>query len=52
MVSAKGLPWEVGSIAHVYTVAVTIDDGFESASADFTVFLILREDGWKMWGVY
>jgi hypothetical protein len=31
---------------------VTIDDGTDSASADFTVFLVLRDDGWKVWGVY
>jgi hypothetical protein len=35
-----------------HTVAVTVDDGSESASADFTVFLVPREDGWKVWGVY
>lgn len=35
-----------------HTVAVAIDDGSESASADFSVFLVPREAGWKVWGVY
>ena len=35
-----------------HTVTVAIDDGSESASADFTVFLVPRDDGWKVWGVY
>jgi hypothetical protein len=34
------------------SVTVTIDDGTVSASADFVVYLVLREDGWKVWGVY
>jgi hypothetical protein len=34
------------------TLAVAFDDGTDSASADFTVFLILRSDGWKVWGAY
>jgi hypothetical protein len=44
--------YSCGNDVDAYTVAVTIDDGSDSASADFTVFLILREDGWKVWGVY
>lgn len=35
-----------------YTVTITFDDGTESASADLTVYLVLREDGWKVWVVY
>jgi len=52
---ARGSPlvdFGCGRDVDAYTVAVTIDDGTESASADFTVFLVLRADGWKVWGVY
>jgi hypothetical protein len=31
---------------------VTIDDGTDSASMDFALYLIRRADGWKVWGVY
>jgi hypothetical protein len=41
-----------GPDVDAYTVAVTFDDGTESASADFTLYLVLREDGWKVWGSY
>ena len=41
-----------GADADAYTVAVTMDDGSTSASLDFTVYLVLREDGWKVWAVY
>ena len=34
------------------TVAISIDDGTDSASADFTLYLVLRDDGWKVWGAY
>jgi hypothetical protein len=34
------------------TLAVVFDDGTDSASADFTLFLLLRSDGWKVWGAY
>lgn len=34
------------------TVTVTIDDGTDSASLDFTLFLVLRSDGWNVWGSY
>jgi hypothetical protein len=44
--------YSCGSDVDAYTVAITIDDGTESASADFTVFLVPSEDGWKVWGVY
>lgn len=44
--------YSCGNDVDAYTVAITIDDGSTSASADFTVFLVLREDGWKVWGVY
>jgi hypothetical protein len=33
-------------------VAISIDDGTDSASADFTIYLVLREAGWKVWGAY
>jgi len=41
-----------GSEVDAHTVAVTIDDGTDSASLDFTLYLVLREDGWKIWGMY
>jgi hypothetical protein len=31
---------------------VTIDDGTDSASMDFVLYLIGRADGWKVWGMY
>jgi hypothetical protein len=31
-------------------VSISIDDGTDSASADFTIYLVLREAGWKVWG--
>jgi hypothetical protein len=31
---------------------VTIDDGTDSASMDFALYLIRRPDGWKVWGMY
>ena len=31
---------------------VTVDDGTSSASLDFTVYLVHRSDGWKVWGSY
>jgi hypothetical protein len=34
------------------TVTVVVDDGTSSASADFYLYLVLREDGWKVWGSY
>jgi len=34
------------------TWAVGIDDGTESASADFTLYLVRRAGGWKVWGSY
>jgi hypothetical protein len=41
-----------GSDAAAYTVAITMDDGTDSASLDFTVYLVLRDDGWKVWALY
>lgn len=41
-----------GNDVAAYTVAISIDDGTDSASADFTVYLVLRDDGWKVWGAY
>lgn len=41
-----------GNDVDAYTVAITIDDGTNSASLDFTLYLILRADGWKVWGSY
>jgi hypothetical protein len=41
-----------GDDVGAYTVAITVDDGTDSASLDFTVYLVLREDGWKVWSVY
>jgi Tol biopolymer transport system component len=34
------------------TYAVTFDDGTDSASLDFTLYVIHRSDGWKVWGRY
>jgi len=34
------------------TVAATTDDGTNSASADFTLYLVRRQDGWKVWESY
>jgi hypothetical protein len=31
---------------------VTFDDGTDSASADFTLYVIKRADGWIVWGSY
>jgi hypothetical protein len=31
---------------------VTFDDSTASASLDFTVYVIKRSDGWKVWGMY
>jgi hypothetical protein len=41
-----------GNDVAAYTVAITVDDGTDSASLDFTVYLLLREDGWRVWSVY
>jgi hypothetical protein len=41
-----------GNDVDAYTAAITIDDGTNSASLDFTLYLILRSDGWKVWGAY
>jgi hypothetical protein len=41
-----------GSDAAAYTVAITMEDGTSSASLDFTVYLVLRDDGWKVWALY
>lgn len=42
-----------GPDVDAYTVAITIDDGTDSASMDFTVFLVFRGvNGWKVWAVY
>jgi hypothetical protein len=34
------------------TYAVTFDDGTDSASLDFTLYVIHQSDGWKVWGLY
>ena len=31
---------------------VVIDDGTTSSSLDFTIYLIHRPNGWKVWGAY
>jgi hypothetical protein len=41
-----------GNDVAAYTAAIMIDDGSESASLDVTVFLVLRDDGWRVWGIY
>jgi hypothetical protein len=34
------------------TVAVAVEDGTTSASADFNLYLVRRADGWKVWASY
>jgi len=34
------------------TYEVTFDDGTDSASLDFALYVIHRSDGWKVWGRY
>lgn len=34
------------------SVGVTVDDGTDSASLDFTLFLVHRDTGWKVWAEY
>lgn len=41
-----------GNDVGAHTVAVTVDDGTDSASLDFTIYLVLREAGWRVWGVH
>jgi hypothetical protein len=41
-----------GRDAAAYTVAIMMDDGTSSASLDFIVDLVFREDGWRVWAVY
>lgn len=41
-----------GNDVGAYSVAITVDDGTDSASLDFTIYLVLREGGWKVWGAY
>ena len=41
-----------GRLVASRSVAVTIDDGTSSASLDFTVYLVRRADGWKVWATY
>jgi hypothetical protein len=38
-------------VAH-RTIAVVLDDGTTSASADFNLYLVHRTDGWKVWSSY
>jgi hypothetical protein len=41
-----------GTAVAAATYAVTFDDSSASASLDFTVYVIKRSDGWKVWGMY
>ncbi len=41
-----------GSEVAARSYAVTLDDGTDSSSLDFTLYLIQRPDGWKVWGSY
>jgi hypothetical protein len=34
------------------SVAVVLDDGTRSASADFNLYLVRRADSWKVWASY
>lgn len=43
---------DCGSEVASLSWAVTIDDGTDSASMDFVLYLIRRADGWKVWGMY
>lgn len=46
------VPPACGSEVAAATYAVTFDDGTESASPDFTLYVIKRADGWSVWGWY
>jgi len=46
------VPPACGSDVATATYAVTFDDGTDSASADFTLYVIKRADGWSVWGQY
>lgn len=53
LASMDGLvPAACGTEVAAATYAVTFDDGTTSASLDFTIYVIKRADGWKVWGVY
>jgi hypothetical protein len=41
-----------GSDVAAQSWEVSLDDGTDSASLDFTLYLIHRQDGWKVWGSY
>jgi hypothetical protein len=42
-----------GNDVDAYTAAITIDDGTDSASLNFTVYLVFRgAEGWKIWAVH
>jgi hypothetical protein len=41
-----------GQKASRRTVAIVVDDGTTSASADFNLYLVHRRDGWKTWSSY
>lgn len=34
------------------TIAVVLDNGTRSASADVNLYLVRRADGWKVWASY
>jgi hypothetical protein len=34
------------------TIAVVLEDGTTSASADFNLYLVHRPEGWKVWVSY
>jgi hypothetical protein len=46
------VPAACGTEVAAATYAVTFDDGTTSASLDFTIYVIKRPDGWKVWGMY
>lgn len=41
-----------GPDVDAYTTSVAFDDGTNSASLDFTLYLVFRIGGWKVWGAY
>jgi hypothetical protein len=46
------VPAACGTEVAAATYAVTFDDGTTSASLDFTIYVIKRPDGWKVWGMH
>jgi hypothetical protein len=52
--TSSGTPVEYGCGRKVAkrTITVVLEDGTNSASADFNLYLVHRPDGWKVWASY